>query len=345
MAGKKRTGWIILYRSIMENELYFKQTFTDIMAWIDLLMLANHKDGIFVMNGNRININRGQVGYSQKQLAQRWKWSRGKVKRYLNHLENEDQIEQVNVQADKRLKSIITITNYDHFQEGEHMDGQVNGQKTDSLRADDGTVTNNVNNDNNDNEVINAPKSPKKKAKKGQPVQDNPPEFMETCIFCDEQSFSPDYIDPKELWDFYVTDKDKGREWTYKDGKPILNWKSLYRNIHNSNKKNNKKVNAGYVNDQGKNPSEGYGRMGEDYVQQAEVFPPNRHPDDPIARHEAMADVEEVVTSEKGNVYVRRGTEWFDHRDARIHPAYYDPENEDYDEDCACITNAVVSKT
>ncbi len=344
MAEPKKHGWFTLSRELLNDKMWLAERFSKGQAWADLIGLAMFKAGEIEVRGCLINIERGQVGYSQESLAKRWKWSRNKVKRFLNYLETAHQITQHNEHINKYLKTVITITNYDLYQEGGQLQEQLERRLRDNSETSDDTVLNNDNKENKENNSINAPKSPKRKAKKAQPVADNPPEFMETCVFCDEQSFSPDYIDPKELWDFYVTDKDQGREWTYKDGKPILNWKSLYRNIHNSNKKNNKKVNAGYVQDQGKNPSEGYGRMGEDYVQQAEVFPPNRHPDDPIARHEAMADVEEVVTSEKGNVYVRRGTEWFDHRDARLHPAYYDPENEDYDEDCACITNAVVSK-
>lgn len=339
MREKKRTGWIKLHRSIMENRLYFKQTFTDIMAWIDLLMLANHKDNYIIVTGNRIDIKRGQVGYSQKQLAERWKWSRGKVKRFLNWLESDTQIEQVNVQADKRLKTIISITNYEDYQGDEQDDRQVNGQKTDTSQTDDDTVTRMKK---NEKELLtdNAPKSSKRKRNKVNPVQSNPPSIKEICEYCDSQEFDPDYINPWELYDFYVTDKDESLEWTYKDGKPVMNWKSLFRNIHNSNKKAGKKVNTGFVQDQGKNPSEGYGRMGTDFVMQATEYPPNRHPDDPIARHEAMADVEEVVIAESGNVYVRRGNEWFDRRDSRIHPAYYDPNNEDYDVDCKGITEA-----
>ncbi len=259
MTNDKKYGWFTLSRELLHDKFWKAERFTKGQAWVDLIGLAMFKQGMIDVRGTLINVNRGQVGYSQEQLGRRWKWSRSKVKRFLNYLESVHQIEQHNEKINKYLKTIITITNYDLYQEGGQLDEQLDERQTNIKRTADDTVYNKEDNENNENNN-NAPSSQKVKRQKPKPIYLNPPDFMETCVYCDDQGFSPDYIDPKELWDFYVTDKPEDQRWTYKDGKPVMNWKSLYRNIHNSNKKQGKKVNAGFVNEQ--NQGEGYNVYG-----------------------------------------------------------------------------------
>ncbi len=121
-------GWIKLWRQIQDSEGYLSEPFTRTQAWIDLLLLANHKQGFIRVRGNRINVNRGQVGWSQVKLAERWKWSRGKVRRFL--LEMEQQNDPQLVQQKSSLTSLITIVNYGHYQGDGTADSTENGQQT-----------------------------------------------------------------------------------------------------------------------------------------------------------------------------------------------------------------------
>lgn len=125
-------GWIKLHRQIMENPMYFAETFTRVQAWIDLLLLANHKTGYIYVRGNRVEVHRGQVGMSEESLAERWKWSRGKVRRFLKHLENEQQI----VQQKSHIKSLISITNYEEYQQTGQQTEQQTEQQTDTNKND-----------------------------------------------------------------------------------------------------------------------------------------------------------------------------------------------------------------
>ena len=113
-------GYIKLYRKIEESELYFCEKFSKVHAWIDLLLLANHKNGIINIRGNIININRGQVGYSKDTLAKRWKWSKQKVYTFLELLEKLGQIDykisQQTRQQKNNILGLITIKNYDFYQ-------------------------------------------------------------------------------------------------------------------------------------------------------------------------------------------------------------------------------------
>ncbi len=253
-SDQKSTGYIYLHRSVMLAR-FFRDKFCKPMAWIDLLMLANHSEATIMVRAKPITLKRGQVGYSQESLAKRWKWSRQKVSGFLEYLENEHMVERVNEQVNKYLKSVITIVNYDYYQ-GEHLNGQVNRQLTNNSRTSHGTVTSNVSNESNEsNNNASTSSARKKPRKKLQPVRDNPPTQGEILAYCDEQKFDPNYIDPKSIWDCYVTDREPDQQWIFqKSGKDVMNWKSLFRNIHDSNKTQGKIVSSNFVHDQSQLP-------------------------------------------------------------------------------------------
>lgn len=105
-------GWIKLHRKLVENPLYFSESFTRTQAWIDLLIIANHNSGFFYKRGIRVNVNRGQIGYDLDSLGKRWKWSRGKVERFINELEKDNQI----VRQKNNVTTLISIVNYEIYQ-------------------------------------------------------------------------------------------------------------------------------------------------------------------------------------------------------------------------------------
>lgn len=125
-----KEGWIKLYRSSFENKLYFEEPFTRYQAWIDLLLLANHKDGYFMKRGTLVKVPRGTVGYSMKELAKRWKWSINKVSRYIEILESET-VNQVKSQKNN-VTTLISIVNYERYQSNESANELTNGNQANS---------------------------------------------------------------------------------------------------------------------------------------------------------------------------------------------------------------------
>lgn len=105
-------GFIIVHRKITENWLWLSEPFTKSQAWIDLLLIANHDNNSFFIRGIKIDIKRGQIGWSEENIALRWKWSRNKLRTFLKLLENEQQIKQHR----SNIINIIEITNYDNYQ-------------------------------------------------------------------------------------------------------------------------------------------------------------------------------------------------------------------------------------
>jgi len=82
------------------------------MAWIDMLLIANHSDNYFFKRGIRVEVKTGQIGYDLDSLAKRWKWSRGKVERFILMLENDNQV----VRQKTNVTTLISIVNYKEYQ-------------------------------------------------------------------------------------------------------------------------------------------------------------------------------------------------------------------------------------
>lgn len=111
-------GWIKVYRStrkhwVWRNPLYFKM-------WIDFLFRANHKEKKILMDATIITIKRGEFITSQVKLAKEHNTSRGKIRRFLELLENDLMIEQ---KTTSKFTKII-ICNYDSYQDSQPTDNQ-----------------------------------------------------------------------------------------------------------------------------------------------------------------------------------------------------------------------------
>lgn len=144
-------GWIKLHRQLQYNSLWTCEAFTRGQAWVDLILLANHKEGILYVRGNKITVKRGQVGWSEKRLADRWRWSRTKVRKFLNDLEEEQQIRQ----QKNTITSLITLVSYDDYQKKEQ---QTEPQKDSRETAEEQQKDTNKNdkNEKNEKEVLEA---------------------------------------------------------------------------------------------------------------------------------------------------------------------------------------------
>ena len=153
----QQQGWVSIHRSVLDNFVWFDKPFNMGAAWIDLILMANHEDNKFPVNGNLIVVKRGQTYTSCRSLAERWGWSLGKVKRFIDLLERE---KMVNTERTKN-GTLLTLVKYDNFQDT----WNTNGTQTERRRNTNGTQTernnndNNENNENNDNKITPLPPS------------------------------------------------------------------------------------------------------------------------------------------------------------------------------------------
>lgn len=117
-------GWIKLHRQLQECPIWYGERFSKGQAWVDLLLLANHRDKKILFNGEMIVIKRGQYLTSTVKLAEKWGWNRKTVSSYLKMLENDKMI----VKLSDKTKTLITIENYEVYQSSDEEDGQPIGQ-------------------------------------------------------------------------------------------------------------------------------------------------------------------------------------------------------------------------
>ena len=87
-------GYIRLFRDIRDNWVWDDKPFARGQAWIDLIMMMNHKDREVFYDGRMIIVKRGSRITSLRKLGERWGWSRHKVSEFLDDLEKAGMISQ-----------------------------------------------------------------------------------------------------------------------------------------------------------------------------------------------------------------------------------------------------------
>jgi hypothetical protein len=120
-------GYIKLHRKIINDGLYQQKPFSKIHAWIDLIIMANHKTNNVYFHQRIECCGRGQLITSQVKLAEKWGWSRCKVQTYLKSLQKVGKI--LSNSLSKRFIK-ITICNYEIYQENENKNKQENRLET-----------------------------------------------------------------------------------------------------------------------------------------------------------------------------------------------------------------------
>lgn len=107
-------GWIKLHRQIQDCWIWnINEPFDKRSAWIDLLLLANHKDVKLQFNNDLILVERGQFITSIRKLSDKWKWSYDKVSRFLKLLEKDGMIRR----ESDNFRTLVTIEKYSNFQD------------------------------------------------------------------------------------------------------------------------------------------------------------------------------------------------------------------------------------
>jgi DNA replication protein DnaD len=128
MANKK-LGYVPLYRSIQDNWIWkFREPFDHRSAWVDLLLLVNHKEEKIPVGTRIQTIKPGQRWLSYQWLGTRWGWSRRKVLRFIAQLVSDGM-----VQVDGTTNgTLLTIVNWGFFNGSGTTDGTTNDTTNDT---------------------------------------------------------------------------------------------------------------------------------------------------------------------------------------------------------------------
>lgn len=151
---KDKAGWIVLSRSLLDSSIWtMNEPHNYKSAWIDLLLMVNHEDGeIITRQGKVLKIPRGATYTSIHRLAERWRWSDSKVRRYLDVLSDAQMIKRTGEQTG----TLISLVNYGNFQGARRALDRTDDRAGD--RTGDRRTTMN-NNEQQINKRVNAPVS------------------------------------------------------------------------------------------------------------------------------------------------------------------------------------------
>lgn len=152
-------GFVMIDRALLDHWVWTAEPFSKGQAWVDLILMANHKKNKVLISGKLIEVDRGSKITSTRSLAERWKWNRRTVNRFLKLLQDDGMIvyEKCTTQY-----TAITIVNYTKWQDKYKESAPRSTPPNTPPSTQQGTprgshpvhINNNDNNENNDNKNI-----------------------------------------------------------------------------------------------------------------------------------------------------------------------------------------------
>ena len=145
------SGYTKTHRKIFKHPLFASQKFCRGFAWEWLLANAVHSPLKIEVKGKIIELQRGQLSYSIRYLAEAWNWDKAAVSRFIARLKTETMIKT----QTETGQLVITICNYNEYQ-GEPENGDTaenDGFETEVRQQRDRSETNKKN-DKNDKKDI-----------------------------------------------------------------------------------------------------------------------------------------------------------------------------------------------
>ena len=107
-------GWIKLYRQIQESDLWNRNGPFDFRsAWIDLLLSVKFQDDKVYHDTKVVQLERGSMLTSERDLAARWGWSQKRVRNFLSLLEQDAMV----VVKRNHRGSTLKLVNYGLYQD------------------------------------------------------------------------------------------------------------------------------------------------------------------------------------------------------------------------------------
>lgn len=141
-------GWIKLHRKLLDNPVTMKDT-DHLAVWIYLLLNASHNEHPALFRGEKIILKPGQLITGRKSIALVLHIDESKVERILKSLKSEQQIEQQTSSKNR----LISITNWEFYQQSEQQnEQQVNNKRTTSEQQVN--TNKNIKNDKNERKDI-----------------------------------------------------------------------------------------------------------------------------------------------------------------------------------------------
>lgn len=196
------SGWYVMQRGWQENDLFARDEYSRRDAWVWLIEHAAWRPASVTIKGKRVDLERGQLSYSQRFLADKWGWSKSRVDRFIAELVRRGMLESTHrsgagcgaqteaatSQTAGQSQSVLTVCNYSQYQDiSEGARGSVEPESGAGCGAQTGPKKNNITN-NNSSEA----KASSEDRGRAKPAKNQKPKFE-----------IPDWV-PAEQWNAFV---------------------------------------------------------------------------------------------------------------------------------------------
>ena len=95
-------------------------------------MMANFEQKKIMFNKKPLTLEKGSFITSVRKLSERWGWSKNKVLRFLNTLEDDKKI----IRDSDKMRTLITLVNYKDFQRKRDTNGDSDGDSDEDTNGD-----------------------------------------------------------------------------------------------------------------------------------------------------------------------------------------------------------------
>ena len=119
------SGGVIIARNLWDDPAFQNEPFSEREAWVWLICEAQWKPRERRVGKVIVQLDRGQLAHSTRFLAEAWKWSHAKVRRYLDRLEK---LKLIRRESGTGV-SVITICKYNEYQLSPQSSGTEAAQK------------------------------------------------------------------------------------------------------------------------------------------------------------------------------------------------------------------------
>jgi hypothetical protein len=135
------TGWVKISRDVFDHPIFAPGEMTEREAWLWLIARAAWKDTKHRAGGELIDVPRGALFCTLRELCREWRWrSDTRVRSFLDLLERERMIER----SASAGKTQITICNYAAFQDCERSENaqEAHEKRTENALKEEGKKRN-----------------------------------------------------------------------------------------------------------------------------------------------------------------------------------------------------------
>lgn len=151
-------GWVKLHRSITENWIWDNPQY--LKWWLDLILMANHKEKKILFNGSFKKVDVGERITSEQKLAERWGVSRNTVRKFLSLLVEDDMI---SIEKSRKNGTTYKVNNYAIYQGFSEEKKQQTEQRAEHQKDNELNINKNEKNEKNEKNNKTSSSQPRKK--------------------------------------------------------------------------------------------------------------------------------------------------------------------------------------